>query len=185
AAAIHPDAEVRLTGVGIDETRAGVIDVLRSMGADLSVEEERQVGGEPVGDIVVRSSRLSGTEIGGETVVSAMDEVPVLAIAAAFAEGRTEVRDAAELRVKESDRIAAVVSQLAALGVTAAERADGLTIEGGEVRGGSARTFGDHRLAMALAVAGLASRDGVTIDDADCVAVSYPAFWEHLEQLAR
>jgi 3-phosphoshikimate 1-carboxyvinyltransferase len=185
AAAMHPDAEVRLTGVGINPTRSGVIDVLRAMGADLAVEEERQVAGEPVADIVVRSSKLTGAGIAGDNVRSAMDEVPALAVAAAFAQGRTEVREASELRVKESDRVTSVVSQLSALGVEIEERADGMVVDGGRgVRGGAAHAFGDHRLAMALAVAGLASRDGVTIDDAECVSVSYPAFWEHLEQLA-
>jgi 3-phosphoshikimate 1-carboxyvinyltransferase len=185
AAALHPDAEVRLTGVGINPTRSGVIEILRAMGADLSVEEERQVAGEPVADLVVRSSKLTGTEIAGDQVRSAMDEVPALAVAAAFAEGRTEVREASELRVKESDRVTSVASQLSALGVEVEERPDGLVIDGGGgVRGGTVHSSGDHRLAMALAVAGLASRGGVTIDDAECVSVSYPAFWTHLEQLS-
>jgi 3-phosphoshikimate 1-carboxyvinyltransferase len=185
AAALHPDAEVRLMGVGINPTRSGVIDVLRAMGADLAVEEERQVAGEPVADIVVRSSKLTGTEIAGDNVRSAMDEVPALAVAAAFAQGQTEVREASELRVKESDRVTSVVSQLSALGVQIDERDDGMVVDGGKgVPGGTVHAFGDHRLAMAFAVAGLASRDGVTIDDAECVSVSYPAFWKHLEQLA-
>jgi len=184
AAAAHPDAEVRLTGVGVNPTRTGVIEALRAMGADLSVEEERVVGGEPVADVVVRSSRLTGTAIPGEMVPRLIDEVPALAVAAACASGRTEVRDAAELRVKESDRVATVVSALSALGVAAEERADGMVIEGGAgIRGGEARTHGDHRLAMALAVAGLCSREGVTLDDAACVAVSYPGFWSDLARL--
>ncbi len=184
AAAVHPDAEVRLTGVGMNPTRTGIIDVLRAMGADLAVEEERQVGGEPVADVVVRSSELRGATVEGDMVPRLIDEAPVLAVAAAFAQGATEVRDAAELRVKESDRIASVVSQLAALGVAIAERDDGMVIEGGAgVRGGKARSFGDHRLAMALAVAGIASREGVVLDDADAVSISYPDFWEHLAQL--
>jgi 3-phosphoshikimate 1-carboxyvinyltransferase len=185
AAASHPDAEVHLTGVGVNPTRAGIIDVLRAMGADLAVEEEREVAGEPVADIVVRSSKLTGTEIAGDNVRSAMDEVPALAVAAAFAQGQTEVREASELRVKESDRVTSVVSQLSALGVQIDERDDGMVVDGGKgVPGGTVHAFGDHRLAMAFAVAGLASRDGVTIDDAECVSVSYPAFWKHLEQLA-
>jgi 3-phosphoshikimate 1-carboxyvinyltransferase len=114
-----------------------------------------------------------------------MDEVPALAVAAAFAQGQTEVREASELRVKESDRVTSVVSQLSALGVQIDERDDGMVVDGGKgVPGGTVHAFGDHRLAMAFAVAGLASRDGVTIDDAECVSVSYPAFWKHLEQLA-
>jgi 3-phosphoshikimate 1-carboxyvinyltransferase len=185
AAAVHPDAEVRLTGVGMNPTRTGVVDVLRAMGADLSVEEERYVAGEPVSDVVVRSSRLRGTRIDGALVLSAMDEVPVLAVAAAFADGATEIRDAAELRVKESDRIATTVSQLSALGVSISEREDGMTIDGGRgVSGGEVRSFGDHRLAMALAAAALAGSGDVRIADADAVAVSYPAFWDHLRQLS-
>ncbi len=185
AAAIHPDADVRLTGVGMNPTRTGVVDVLRAMGADLSVEEERYVAGEPVADIGVRSSRLRGARIGGEQVLSAMDEVPVLAVAAAFAEGVTEISDAEELRVKESDRIATTVSQLAALGVSISEREDGMTIEGGQaVSGGDVRSFGDHRLAMALAAAALAGSGDVRIAEADAVAVSYPAFWGDLQKLS-
>ena len=143
-----------------------------------------QVAGEPVADIVVRSSRLHGTRIDGGHVLSAMDEVPVLAVAAAFAEGETEIRDASELRVKESDRIAATVSQLAALGVSISEHEDGMTVEGGRgVHGGDVQSFGDHRLAMALAAAALAGSGDVRIAGAEAVSVSYPAFWQHLEQI--
>ena len=185
AAAIHPDAEVRLSGVGMNPTRTGVVDVLRRMGADLSVEEERHVAGEPAADIVVRSSQLSGVRVDGEQVLSAMDEVPALAVAAAFADGVTEICDAGELRVKESDRIATTVSQLTALGVAISEREDGMTIEGGRgVSGGEVRSFGDHRLAMALAAAALAGSGDVRIVEADAVAVSYPAFWDDLQRLS-
>ena len=184
AAAVHPDAELRLTGVGMNPTRTGIVEVLRAMGADLSVEEERQVAGEPVADIVVRSSRLHGTRIDGEMIPRLIDEVPALAVAAAFAEGETEIRDASELRVKESDRIATTVSQLAALGVSISEHEDGMTVEGGRgVRGGGVQSFGDHRLAMALAAAALAGSGDVRIGGAEAVGVSYPAFWEHLEQI--
>ncbi len=185
AAAVHPDAELRLTGVGINPTRSGIIDVLREMGADVEVQEERQAGGEPVADIVVRSSQLHGVTVGGEMIPRLIDEVPALAVAAAFAHGTTEIRDAAELRVKESDRVASVVSQLAALGVPISECPDGMRIEGGSgIRGGRVHSFADHRLAMALAIAGLASNDGVVLDDADAVNISYPDFWEHLTHLA-
>ncbi len=184
AAAIHPDAELLLTGVGINPTRTGIIDALQAMGADLAIEEERQVAGEPVADIIVRSSRLHGIPVGGELLLRLIDEVPVLAVAAAFAEGTTEIRDAEELRVKESDRVATVVSQLSALGVAISERDDGMIIEGGGgFESGTVRSFGDHRLAMALAVAGLAAKGDVRIDDADAVAVSYPDFWAHLSRL--
>jgi len=185
AAAVHPDAEVRITGVGVNPTRTGIIDALRAMGADLSVEEERIVGGEPVADVVVRSSQLEGTVVEGDLVPRLLDEAPVLAVAAAFAQGTTEIRDAEELVVKESNRVATTASQLAALGVRIRERPGGMMIEGGGgIAGGNARSFGDHRLAMALAVAGVTGRGAVTVEGAECVAVSYPAFWEHLESIS-
>jgi 3-phosphoshikimate 1-carboxyvinyltransferase len=185
AAAVHPDAELRLTGVGVNPTRTGIIDALRAMGADIAVEEERLVGGEAVGDIVVRSSQLEGTVVEGDLVPRLLDEVPVLAVAAAFARGTTEIRDAEELVVKESNRVATTVSQLAALGVRIRERPDGMMIEGGTgITGGNARSFGDHRLAMALAIAGLAGAGAVTIQGAECVAVSYPDFWTHLAAIS-
>jgi 3-phosphoshikimate 1-carboxyvinyltransferase len=185
AAVVHLDAELRLDGVGMNPTRTGIIDVLREMGADIAVEEERQVAGEPVADLVVRSSELRGVTVDGSMIPRLIDEVPALAVAAAFAHGATEIRDASELRVKESDRIASVVSELRALGVEISEQPDGMRIEGGGgVRGGSVRSFGDHRLAMALAAAGLASRDGVVVEGAESAAVSYPEFWEHLDAVA-
>jgi len=185
AAAVHPDAEVRITGVGVNPTRTGIIDALRAMGADLSIEEERIVGGEPVADVVVRSSQLEGTVVEGDLVPRLLDEAPVLAVAAAFAQGTTEIRDAEELVVKESNRVATTASQLAALGVRIRERPGGMMIEGGGgIAGGNARSFGDHRLAMALAVAGVTGRGAVTVEGAECVAVSYPEFWEHLESIS-
>lgn len=186
AASVHPDAEVHLTGVGMNPTRTGIIDVLRAMGADLSVQEERQVAGEPVADIVVRSARLRGTRVDGDLIPRLIDEVPALAVAAAFADGATEIAGAAELRVKESDRIAATVSELAALGVAISEREDGMVVEGGSgVGGGSVRSFNDHRLAMALAAAALAGSGDVRIAGAEAVAISYPAFWQHLHELSQ
>lgn len=184
AGAVHPDAELRLPGVGVNPTRTGIIDVLRAMGADLAIEEERTVAGEPVADLVVRSSRLRGAVIEGALLPRLIDEVPALAVAAAFADGETVIRDAGELRVKESDRIASVAGQFAALGVQIEEQQDGMVIAGGGgVRGGGADAGGDHRLAMALAVAGLVSREGVTVGDAGCVQVSYPRFWAHVDAL--
>jgi 3-phosphoshikimate 1-carboxyvinyltransferase len=183
AAAVHPDAELHLPGVGVNPTRSGIIDVLREMGADLRLEEERTVGGEPVADIVVRSSRLHGVSIGGDMIPRLLDEVPALAVAAALADGRTEVRDAAELVVKESDRLATVASQLTRLGVSVEAGADSLVIEGGlNLHGGVVTSHGDHRLAMALAAAGLLATNEVVIEDADAVTVSYPDFWEHLSR---
>jgi 3-phosphoshikimate 1-carboxyvinyltransferase len=180
AACVHPDAEIRLTGVGINPTRTGLLDALRMMRGDVSVEEERVVGGEPVSDIVARSSRLEGIEAGGDLVLRAMDEIPALAVAAAFARGTTVIRDAEELRVKESDRIATVAAQLAALGARVQEHADGMTIEGGKLAGGEVASFGDHRLAMAMAAAALAGGGDVRIGGAEAASVSYPSFWDDL-----
>jgi len=184
AGTVHPDAEIHLTGVGINPTRTGIIDVLRAMGGAISIEEERTAGGEPVADIVVRSSRLEGTEVAGDLIPRLLDEIPVLAVAAAFAQGRTVIRDAQELAVKESNRIATTASQLAGLGARVSATDDGLIIEGGDgIRGGAGRSFGDHRLAMALAIAGLTGSGAVTVEEADAVSVSYPAFWEHLDEV--
>ncbi len=185
AASVHPDAEIHLTGVGMNPTRTGIVEVLRAMGADLAIEEERTVAGEPVADIVVRSSELRGITVEGDLIVRMIDEIPALAVAAAFAHGATTIRDASELRVKESDRIATTVSQLSALGVAISARDDGMIIEGSTpVAGGDVRSFGDHRLAMALAAGALAGTGAVRIDEAEAVAVSYPDFWQDLEQLS-
>jgi 3-phosphoshikimate 1-carboxyvinyltransferase len=185
AAAIHPDAEVRLTGVGVNPTRTGIIDALQRMGADLSLEEQRVVGGEPVADIVVRSSQLHGATVEGEMTLRLIDEAPVLAVAAAFARGTSVIRDARDLRVKESDRIATTASQLRALGAAVTAHDDGMTIDGSaSLHGGDVESFGDHRLAMALAIAGLAGAGEVRLHGAEAVAVSYPGFWSDLASLA-
>ncbi len=185
AAAAHPDAQIDLPKVGVNPTRTGLLDILSEMGAQIDIGEERMVGGEPVADIHIKSSQLRGVEVGGELVLRAMDEMPALAVAAAVAEGRTIVRDAEELRVKESDRIAALVSQLNKLGVEIQEQADGFIIEGGQaLRGASVTGAGDHRLTMSLAVAGLLSDGETKIEDEDSVAISYPGFWEELGKLA-
>ncbi|MEE9285451.1 MAG: 3-phosphoshikimate 1-carboxyvinyltransferase [Dehalococcoidia bacterium] len=185
AAVLHPDAEVVVRGVGVNPTRAGILDALAEMGADLSVERERTVGGEPVADIRARSSDLRGITVSGELTLRCIDELPLLAVAGAMARSVTEIRDAAELRVKESDRIANTAAELGRLGVTVEERPDGLAIHGrGRLDGGGCFSYGDHRLAMALAVAGLVA-DGVTeVQDAEAVSVSYPDFWHDLDRLA-
>ncbi len=184
-AAAHPDAEITLPAVGVNPTRTGVIEALRSMGASIDVTEERKWGGEPVADITVRSSQLFGAEIGGEMVLSAMDEVPVLAVAAALAKGRTVIRDAEELRVKESDRVSSVVAALRAMGVEVEERPDGMVIEGaGRLRGAAVESEGDHRLAMAWAVAGLVAEGEVVVGGSESVDISYPAFWRDLAALS-
>ena len=188
AGSIVPDSEIHLRGVGINPTRAGVLDVLRAMGASIEVEEERSVGGEPVADLVVRSATLHGTTVAGDLVVLALDELPVLAVAAAAAVGRTELRDAQELRVKEADRIAATVANLSTLGVDIEERPDGFVIEGGrELHGGALDSpldsYGDHRLAMAAAVAALIASGPSQLKGEQDVIISYPKFWDDLEEL--
>lgn len=184
AAAAHPDAEITLSRVGVNPTRTGLIDALTAMGATIELGEERMAGEEPVADLHVRSSRLEGIEVGGELFPRLLDEVPALAVAACFATGRTVVRDARELREKETDRIAAVCSQLRLLGASIEERADGFVIEGGDgLRGAGVSASGDHRLAMALAVAGLLADGETAVSDEEAVAISYPGFWRDLERL--
>lgn len=185
AAVAHPDAEVVLPAVGVNPTRTGLLDALAAMGADVQVTKERVTGGEPVADIVVRSSRLRGTEVGGELAPRLIDELPALAIAAAVAEGRTVIRDSAELRVKESDRIDGIVRMLRAFGVTVEERPDGVVIEGAaSLRGGGFESRGDHRMAMAAAAGGLIAAGETVIDGAEAVDVSYPGFWGALDALS-
>jgi len=185
AGLILPGAEVTVRNVGMNESRTGLLDVLAEMGASVEIRDPREVGGEPVADLVARHSSLRGASVGGTIVPRLIDEAPILAVAAALADGTTTIRDAAELRVKESDRIAAVARGLAALGVRVQELPDGMVIHGGATFGGAAlETLGDHRLAMAWAIAGLASRDGVRIDDRDCASVSYPSFWDDLGRFA-
>ena len=185
AGAIHPNAELRLNRVGVNATRAGVIDVLQQMGARISVENVREERAELVADLVVESSALQGVEIGGSMVPRVVDELPVIAVAASLASGATVIRDAAELRVKESDRIAATVDGLARLGADIEEREDGMVIRGGRrLLGTTVSSYGDHRIAMAMAVAGLVSEGETTIDGAEAAAVSYPGFWDVLARLS-
>ena len=184
AGALHPDAEIVLPGVGVNPTRTGLLDALQEMGADIAVSGEREVGGEPVADLRVRSSKLKGIVIEGLAVVRLIDEVPALAVAAALARGRTVIRDVGELRVKESDRILATVQELRRLGARAEEHPNGLVIEGVEaLRGAPCDSRGDHRLAMALAVAGTVARGGTALSGAEAASVSYPGFWQHLNEL--
>ena len=176
---------MRIQGVGINPTRTGLLDALRLMGADIALQEERVWGGEPVADILVRSSRLRGIEVRGEMVPRLIDEVPLLALAACFAEGETVIRDAAELRVKESDRLRATARQLRRLGADIEEMDDGLRVRGGiRLRGCRVNSYGDHRLAMTLAVAGLLASGQTVVGSPDAVSVSYPDFWTDLQRLA-
>ncbi len=184
AAVTHPDAEITLPGVGVNPTRTGLLDILSTMGADIDIGEQRMAGEEPVADITARSSRLRGVDVSGD-VMPSLDEAPALAVAACFAEGRTVLRDATELRVKESDRIASVTRELGKLGAAIEERPDGFLVEGGGgLRGAGVSGGGDHRLTMALAVAGLLAEGETVVEDEASVAVSYPGFWNDVKTLA-
>jgi 3-phosphoshikimate 1-carboxyvinyltransferase len=185
AALLIPHSELRLVNVGVNPTRTGLLDALRQMGARLVVENERLINGEPVGDVIVSAcDALRGIEIGGDLVPRMIDEFPILAIAATQARGETIVRDARELRVKESDRIATLAHELRALGAQIEERADGFVIAGPTpLRGARVFAHHDHRLAMSLAIAGLLARGDTIIEGWECVADSFPNFGETLEQL--
>jgi 3-phosphoshikimate 1-carboxyvinyltransferase len=176
AASIAPGSDLLLTHVGINPTRIGVITILRLMGADITLNNEREVGGEPVADIRVRYAPLKGIDIPVDQVPLAIDEMPVLFIAAACAEGRTVLRGAEELRVKESDRIASMAEGLTTLGIVNEVRDDGIVIEGGTLGGGVIRTYHDHRIAMSFAVAALRAESEIRILDCDHVATSFPVF---------
>jgi 3-phosphoshikimate 1-carboxyvinyltransferase len=182
AALVLPDSEVRLENVLLSPTRTAFVDVLRQMGGDVRATLESETP-EPVGTIVARSSALRGTAVDPRVVPALIDEVPALAVAAAFAEGTFTVTDAKELRVKESDRIAALAEGLGAMGARVLERPDGLVVEGrGRLDGGAVRSHGDHRIAMSLAVAGLAAAGPSEIEGASCVAVSFPTFFDVLAE---
>jgi 3-phosphoshikimate 1-carboxyvinyltransferase len=184
AALITPGSELLIRNVGVNPTRSGIIDILQEMGGALELTNRRELSGEPVADILVKSSSLKGIEIGGAVVPRAIDEFPVVSVAAAFAEGTTTIRDARELRVKETDRIAAMTSELARLGAQVEAREDGMEIVGMErLRGGSVASHGDHRIAMSMAIAALRADAPVTIEDTDCTATSFPGFWELLEEV--
>jgi 3-phosphoshikimate 1-carboxyvinyltransferase len=183
AAAALPGSEITVSGVGINPTRTGVLDVLRAMGAGIEVRQDATWAGEPVGTVVVRGSNLRGTAIGGALIPRVIDELPVLCVVATAAIGVTEITDAAELRVKESDRIGAIAGALRALSGEVEERPDGLTVYGSRLRGGRVGARGDHRLAMAFAVAGLLAAGPVVLDGAETISVSFPDFFQTLETL--
>ena len=183
----HPQARILVKGIGLNPSRTGIIDALQAMGAGegLKLLDQRVEGGEPVADLLVTPADLSGTEIGGDMIPRILDEVPVLAVAACFAEGDTIIRDAAELRVKESDRIATTVSELNKMGANIEAREDGMVIHGaGGLTGAACESHRDHRLAMALGVAALVSRGETTIEGAEDASISYPSFWEDLALLS-
>ncbi|GAB6154906.1 3-phosphoshikimate 1-carboxyvinyltransferase [Desulfosporosinus burensis] len=176
--------EIILSDVGVNPTRTGILDVLQAMGADIELSDVSDVCGEPRASLRVRPARLKGIEIGGSMIPRLIDEIPILAVAASLAEGETVIRDAAELRIKESDRIRAVAEGLNALGAKVEELPDGLRIYGRpSLRGGYANSLGDHRLAMAWSIAGLLSKDGISIENMEAAEVSYPDFLTVVKQL--
>ena len=185
AALITPGSELLIRNVGVNPTRTGVIDVLRAMGGSIELVDERELSGEPVADILVRSSRLKGIDIAGSVVPRAIDEFPAICVAAACAEGKTTVRDARELRVKETDRITAMAVNLRRLGVVVDECDDGMDITGVQrLGGGVVDSFGDHRIAMSLSVAALVATGSITVNDVECVATSFPTFFPLLAKVS-
>lgn len=186
AAAVIPGAKIRINRVGINPTRTGIIDVLRKMGATIEILNEQILNGEPVGDITVRGGELQGTVIEGDLIPRLIDEIPVITVAAALAQGETLIRDAAELKVKETNRIATVISEFSKIGAEIAELPDGMRIKGDSTfRGAVCESHGDHRIAMSLAIAGLTVKEGVVIRDAECIDVSFPGFEELLRQITQ
>ena len=184
AAMLCRDSEVVLRNVGVNPTRDGLLEALKAMGGQVSLENYREQSGEPVADLYVRSSQLKGGDFGGDLIVRMIDEIPLLALTATQADGETSIRDAAELRVKETDRITATVSELRKIGAQVEELDDGMIIAGGgRLKGGECDSYGDHRMAMSLAVAGLISEIGTTIHDVECVNTSFPGFWDMLSSL--
>jgi 3-phosphoshikimate 1-carboxyvinyltransferase len=186
AGAIHPNAKIKIVNCGVNPTRTGIIDVLLAMGARLRIENQRLEGNEPVADLYIESSRLKAIEIGGDIVPRLIDEIPLLAVAACVAEGKTVIRGASELKVKESDRIASTSRELSRLGARIEELPDGMVIHGGKaLLGKEVRSHGDHRLAMSLAIASLVAGGITSIQNARVAEISNPDFWQELNKLAR
>ena len=177
AGAIIPNSELLIENVGVNPTRTGILEALEMMSADISRENERVVAGEPVADLRVKHSQLKACEIAGDLIPRLVDEIPILAVAAAFAEGTTIIKDAAELRVKESDRLKVMATELGKMGANIRELEDGLQITGGDsLNGAEVDSFTDHRIAMSLAIAALTARGKTTIHRAEAASISYPNF---------
>ncbi len=183
AGLIVPDSEIRITNVGVNPTRAGMLKVCEDMGARIELDNERTEGGEKIADITVRTSQLHGTVIEEDIIPALIDEIPIIAVMAAVAEGTTVIRDAAELKVKETDRIETVTDNLKAMGCDVTPTDDGMIIKGGKLKGASIHTLLDHRIAMAFSIAALAAEGRTRILDSKCVDVSYPTFYDTFEDL--
>ncbi|NDO19699.1 3-phosphoshikimate 1-carboxyvinyltransferase [Lachnospiraceae bacterium MD329] len=181
---IMPNSKITVTNVGVNPTRTGIIDVLHDMGANIKLENLRSSAGESVADITVSSSALHGTTISGDIIPRLIDELPIIAVAAVFADGQTVIKDAEELKVKETNRIRAVVDELSKCGVDITETDDGMIINGGKnIHGADFKTYGDHRMAMSLTVLAQLANGECTLDDSDCACVSYPSFFEDFYKL--
>lgn len=187
AATIIPGSELKICDIGVNPTRTGIIEALQQMGANIKLENQRTIGGEIMADIIVTASQLKGIKIEGEIIPRLIDELPVLAVAMAAAEGESEVREAGELRIKETDRIAAICSELGKMGVAITELEDGFRIKGKEqsLQGIKVDSHGDHRIAMSLAVAGLIAEGETIISNAGAVNISFPSFWDTLDRISR
>ncbi|MEE9193592.1 MAG: 3-phosphoshikimate 1-carboxyvinyltransferase, partial [Thermodesulfobacteriota bacterium] len=184
AALINKGSEIILKNVGLNTARTGILEILKRMGGSIEIQDKKIECGEDVGDLVVKSSDLKGIEINGEDIPRAIDELPIIAAAACFAEGRTVITDAKELRVKETDRIKAVVSEFSKLGADITELEDGMIINGSQqLKGNICDSWGDHRIAMSLAIAATLSSGETTINNSECVNISYPEFFETLSVL--
>ena len=184
--AIMPNSQITVTNVGINHTRTGIIDVLKDMGADITLENVHISAGETVADITVRSSSLKGTTVGGDIIPRLIDELPIIAVAAVFADGQTVIKDAQELKVKETNRIRAVVDEFNKCGIDITETDDGMIINGGKsIHGANFKTYGDHRMAMSLTVLAQLADGESTLDDSDCACVSYPTFFDDFYKLGK
>lgn len=182
--AIMPNSQITVTNVGINPTRTGIINVLKDMGADITLENVHTSAGETVADITVRSSSLKGTTVGGDIIPRLIDELPIIAVAAVFADGQTVIKDAQELKVKETNRIRAVVDEFNKCGIDITETDDGMIINGGKsIHGADFKTYGDHRMAMSLTVLAQLADGESTLDDSDCACVSYPTFFDDFYKL--
>ena len=185
AGCCHPNAEIKISNVGINPSRTGVLEVLLEMGANITKENISSQSGEPTADIIVKTSNLKSVEIGGQIIPRVIDELPILALAACFAEGKSIIRDAKELRVKESDRISATVSGLKTLGADINETEDGMIINGtGKLTGGTVQSHHDHRIAMTMGIAGLVASGNTTILNSEAAEISYPSFWDELGHIS-
>ncbi|EUJ31075.1 3-phosphoshikimate 1-carboxyvinyltransferase [Listeria cornellensis] len=184
AGLIIPNSKIRLENVGINPTRTGIIDVVQAMGGRITVEKTSAVGDEPAGTITVETSELKGIEIGGDIIPRLIDELPVIALLASQATGKTVIKDAEELKVKETNRIDAVVTELSKMGVALVGTEDGMIIEGQQnLHGATVKSYGDHRMGMMLQIAALLADSGVTLENAEAVKVSYPTFFEDVASL--